>query len=90
MSQSARNPKYTVRVGNVFFLSRIGLSLRWATQSMARKDLPADVRKLLAGLDELEAQEAVAQDEASGPERIGCNPTRRIFICPVSTQALPT
>jgi hypothetical protein len=62
MSEPGKTSRYTVRVGNVLFLSRIGLSLRWATQGMAREDLPADVRQLLARLDELEAQELAAQD----------------------------
>jgi len=46
--------KYTARVDNIYFLSRIGLSLRWATQDIARGDLPADIRHLLARLDRLE------------------------------------
>jgi len=52
MSQS----KYTARVDNIYFLSRIGLSLRWATVGMARDDLPANIRHLLARLDRLEAR----------------------------------
>jgi hypothetical protein len=60
--------KYTVRVDNVYFLSRIGLSLRWATRHIAREELPADIRQLLTQLDELEAQEQAAQ---SRPPEIG-------------------
>jgi hypothetical protein len=60
MSKPERNPKYTVRVDNVYFLSRIGLSLRWATRDIAHDDLPADIRELLAQLDQLEAQENAA------------------------------
>jgi hypothetical protein len=48
--------KYTARVDNIYFLSRIGLSLRWATQDIARDRLPADIRHLLARLDRLEAR----------------------------------
>ena len=60
-----RSPrKYPVRVESVYFLSRIGLSLRWATRHIAREELPADVRQLLARLDELEAPETAAHDEA--------------------------
>jgi hypothetical protein len=70
MSTPARKSKYTVRVDNVYFLSRIGLSLRWATQGVAREDLPADVRHLLAGLDEIEAQES-APHEAGEPDNAG-------------------
>jgi hypothetical protein len=56
-----RKPKYSVRVGNVYFLSRIGLSLRWATQGMAPDALAPDVKHLLARLDQLEAHEAAAE-----------------------------
>jgi hypothetical protein len=48
----------------ISFLSRIGLSLRWATQGFARRDLPADIRQLLARLDEIEAGETAARAEA--------------------------
>jgi hypothetical protein len=58
--------KYTARVDNIYFLSRIGLSLRWATRDIARDDLPADIRRLLARLDRLEAR-ADAKDPT--PER---------------------
>jgi hypothetical protein len=60
--------KYTVRVDNVYFLSRIGLSLRWATRHIAREELPTDIRQLLTRLDQLEAQEQAAQGPThSGP-----------------------
>jgi hypothetical protein len=58
MSTSHSKRKYTVRVDNVYFLSRIGLSLRWATKGIAPQDLPSDIRQLLTGLDEVEAREA--------------------------------
>lgn len=58
-------PKYTARVDNIYFLSRIGLSLRWATQNIAREDLPADIKLLLARLDRLEAR-AKANDRPPG------------------------
>jgi len=64
MSTRQRPRKYTVRIGNVYFLSRIGLSLRWATRNMAREELPSDVRQLLDRLDELEAREMAAHDAA--------------------------
>ena len=51
-----QNSKYTARVDNIYFLSRIGSSLRWATQDIAAEDLPADVKHLLARLDRLEAR----------------------------------
>jgi hypothetical protein len=46
--------KYTARVDNIYFLPRIGMSLRWATLAIARSDLPADVRGLLQRLERLE------------------------------------
>jgi len=51
-----QNSKYSARVDNIYFLSRIGSSLRWATQDIAAEDLPADVKHLLARLDRLEAR----------------------------------
>jgi hypothetical protein len=63
MSISTSKRKYTVRVDNVYFLSRIGLSLRWATRGIAHQDLPVEIRQLLARLDELEAQETAARSE---------------------------
>ena len=51
-----QNSKYSARVDNIYFLSRIGSSLRWATQDIAPADLPADVKLLLARLDRLEAR----------------------------------
>jgi len=48
--------KYTARIDNIYFLSRIGQSLRWATQDIAREELPADIRQLLARLERLEAK----------------------------------
>jgi hypothetical protein len=51
------NPKYTARVDNIYFLSRIGSSLRWATQDIASEDLPADIKHLLARLDRVEARD---------------------------------
>jgi hypothetical protein len=68
-SNARRERKYTVRVDNVYFLSRIGLSLRWATRDIAREELPADIRRLLAQLDRLEAEENARQDAAETAAR---------------------
>ena len=54
-------PKYSVRVGNVYFLARIGLSLRWATQGVAPDELAPEIRHLLARLDQIEEQDLAAQ-----------------------------
>jgi hypothetical protein len=49
--------KYAARIDNIYFLARIGESLRWATEDMACEELPANIRHLLARLDRLEARE---------------------------------
>jgi hypothetical protein len=48
-------PKYSARVKNIYFLPRIGLSLRWATQGMAPEDLSSNVKHMLERLEQLEA-----------------------------------
>jgi hypothetical protein len=50
-----QKPKFTARVNNIYFLSRIGSSLRWATQGLAPEELSRDVKHMLERLDELEA-----------------------------------
>ena len=50
-----QQPKFTARVNNIYFLSRIGSSLRWATQGLAPEELSRDVKHMLERLDELEA-----------------------------------
>ena len=55
-----RNSKYTARLDNIYFLSRVGSTLRWATQDIAREELPADIKHLLARLDRLEARGTAA------------------------------
>ena len=49
--------KYAARIDNIYFLDRIGESLRWATEDIAREELPANIKQLLARLDRLEARE---------------------------------
>jgi hypothetical protein len=46
--------KYAARVGNIYFLSHISPSLRWATEDTARDELPTKIKELLARLDQLE------------------------------------
>jgi hypothetical protein len=57
-------PKHTARIENIFFLSRIGSTLRWATQDIAREDLPPDIKRLLGRLDRLEARTAIKDNGA--------------------------
>jgi hypothetical protein len=54
--------KYTARIDNVYFLDRIGESLRWATEDIAREELPANILHLLARLDRLEARERMKRE----------------------------
>jgi hypothetical protein len=68
--------KFTARVNNnIYFLSRIGSSLRWATQGMAAEELSPNVQHLLARLDRLEA---IAQQLSPADNDAGCEaPNRR-------------
>jgi len=61
-----RKPKHTAQIENIYFLSRIGSTLRWATQDIAREDLPADIKRLLGRLDRLEARAEAKNDDTDG------------------------
>jgi hypothetical protein len=52
-----RAPKFIAQIENIYFLSRIGTTLREATKDIAREDLPPDVRRLLGRLERLEYRE---------------------------------
>jgi hypothetical protein len=56
------NSKYTARIDNIYFLDRIGESLRWATEDIAREELPANILHLLARLDRLQARERMKRE----------------------------
>jgi hypothetical protein len=56
--------KYTAQIENIYFLSRIGATLRWATQDIEREELPPDVKRLLGRLDRLEAASKIKNDDA--------------------------
>jgi hypothetical protein len=56
-----RKPKYSVRIGNVYFLARIGLSLRWAAAGVAPDQLAPEVRHLLTRLAQVEAQQVATE-----------------------------
>jgi hypothetical protein len=69
-----QKPKFTARVNNIYFLSRIGSCLRWATQGLAPEELSRDVKRVLERLDELEAPPTscrgpttIAPEPAAGP-----------------------
>ena len=50
-------PKYVAQISNVYFLTRIGESLRWATSDIAQEELPANVILLLRRLDRQERRQ---------------------------------
>jgi hypothetical protein len=56
--------KYAARIDNIYFLDRTGQSLRWATEDIAREELPVNIRHLLARLDRLEARARMKQERA--------------------------
>jgi hypothetical protein len=61
--------KYTACIDNIYFLSLVGSSLRWATQDIAQEELPANIKRLLARLDRLEPSTGLARGESlSGSE----------------------
>lgn len=49
-----QKPKYVAKLGNVYFMSNLGISLRRATAGVAHDQLPSDVRRALRHLDRLE------------------------------------
>jgi hypothetical protein len=61
-----RKPKHTAQIANIYFLSRIGSTLRRATQDIASEDLPADIKLLLRRLDRLEARAVAKNDDKDG------------------------
>jgi hypothetical protein len=59
--------KFAARVDNIYFLSRIGSSLRWATQGVAPEELSTNIKHLLARLDQLEAISRQLADPDNDP-----------------------
>ena len=55
-------PKYSARIGNIFFLTRIGSTLRWATSDISREELPPDIQHLLRRLERLEKKGRMKPD----------------------------
>jgi len=50
-----QKPKFTARINNIYFLARIGSSLRWAAEGLPPEDLSSDVKHMLERLDQLDA-----------------------------------
>jgi hypothetical protein len=61
-----RKSLHTAQIENIYFLSRIGSTLRWATRDIAREDLPTDIQLLLRRLDRLEAKAAAKNGGTDG------------------------
>jgi hypothetical protein len=57
-STVAMAKKYVAQIDNIYFLTRIGQSLRWATNDIAREELPEDIQRLLRRLERVEIKEA--------------------------------
>jgi hypothetical protein len=55
------DPKYAARIDNIYFLGRIGETLRRATDDIAREQLPANIQHLL---DRLEARAQAKREKA--------------------------
>ena len=58
-----RKPKYVAQIDNVYFVRRIGTSLRHATADIAQEELPANIRHLLRRLERLEAKQSKGQSK---------------------------
>ena len=52
-----RKPKYVAQIDNIYFVKRIGASLREATADTVRDKLPENIQLLLRRLERLEAND---------------------------------
>jgi hypothetical protein len=51
-----RKARYIAQIDNIYFVRRIGASLREATAEIVREELPENIRLLLRRLERLEAK----------------------------------
>ena len=49
-----KQPKYVARIDNIYFINRIGTSLREATSNVTTEELPENIRLLLRRLKRME------------------------------------
>jgi UDP-N-acetylglucosamine:LPS N-acetylglucosamine transferase len=49
-----KQPKYVARIDNVYFINRVGISLRAATSNLTTEELPENIRLLLRRLKRME------------------------------------
>ena len=58
-----KGPKYVARIDNVYFLRRVGASLREATSHIASSELPDDIRLLLRRLERFEVRRTIRKSD---------------------------
>ena len=51
-----KKPKYVARIDNVYFINRVGASLREATSHVTTEELPENIHLLLRRLSRLEVR----------------------------------
>jgi hypothetical protein len=51
-----KKPKYVARIDNVYFINRVGASLREATSHVTTEELPENIRLLLRRLERIEVR----------------------------------
>jgi hypothetical protein len=49
-----KRPKYVARIDNIYFINRIGTSLREVTSNITTQELPENIRLLLRRLKRME------------------------------------
>ena len=51
-----KKPKYVARIENIYFINRVGASLREATSHVTTEELPENIRLLLRRLKRMEVR----------------------------------
>jgi hypothetical protein len=51
-----KKPKYVAQIDNIYFINRVGASLREATDHVTTEELPENIRLLLRRLERLEVR----------------------------------
>jgi hypothetical protein len=70
ISQMPADHKFAAQLDNIVFLDRIGSTLRWATENIAREELPENIRLLLRRLDRVEAKEQALRENPTTTRRL--------------------
>jgi hypothetical protein len=61
-----QTPKYDLRIDNVYFLKRVGATLRQATADLPREKLTEDIRLALRRLERREFLQNLRMDKPEG------------------------